>query len=63
MKKYLVTVMDEEYWQVPISAASEEQAKRAIKAMIAEKDHRVEDLENANFASGTVKVIGVDKQC
>ena len=60
MRKYLVTVMDEEYWQVPISATSEEQAKRAIKAMIAEKDHKVEDLENANFASGTVKVIGVE---
>ena len=61
MKKYLVTVTDEEYWQIPISAASEEQAKRAIKAMIAEKDYKVEDLENANFASGTVKVTEVSK--
>lgn len=60
MKKYLVTVKDEEHWQIPISAASEEQARRAMKAMIAEKDHKVEDLENANFAWGTVKVIGVE---
>lgn len=60
MRKYLVTIKDEEHWQIPISAASEEQARRAMKAMIAEKDHKVEDLENANFAWGTVKVIGVE---
>ena len=60
MRKYLVTVKDEEHWQIPISAVSEEQARRAMKAMIAEKDHKVEDLENANFAWGTVKVIGVE---